>query len=65
MTLLNGFEAHLIKLGLAAVSEEMKKEIQNAKKSGVRNHIMTESFVDMTIDELLKKIEHLKIVKDK
>ena len=63
MTLLNGFEAHLIKLGLAAVSEEMKKEIQNAEKSG-RNHIMTEGFVDMTINELRKKINHLTVKKN-
>ena len=59
--MINEFEAHLIKLGLESVSEEMKKEIQEAKKLG-RNH-MTEGFVDMTINELLKKINHLTIKK--
>jgi len=63
MTLLNGFEAHLIKIGLAAVSAQMKKEIQEAEKLG-KNHIMTEGFVDMTIDELRKKIKTLTIKKD-
>ncbi len=58
MTLLNGFEAHIIKLGLAAVSDEMKKEIQAAEVLG-KNHIMTEDFVDMTINELRKKIKKL------
>ena len=62
--LINGFEAHLIKLGLESVSAEMKKEIQEAEKLG-RNHIMTEGFVDMTINELLKKIDHLTIKKMK
>jgi hypothetical protein len=63
MKVLNGFEAHLIKLGLESVSASMKKEIQEAEKLG-RNHIMKEGFVDMTIDELLKKIDHLTIKKN-
>lgn len=60
MNLFNGFEAHLIKLGLDSVSKQMKEEIQEAKRKG-RNHIMTEGFVDMTINELRKKIYHLTI----
>jgi hypothetical protein len=59
MSVLNGYEAHLIKLGLAAVSAKLKKEIQEAEKLG-RNHIMTEGFVDMTINELINKVNNLK-----
>ena len=55
----NAFEAHLIKLGLDNASEQMKKEIREAEKLG-RHHIMTEGFVDMTINELKEKIKRLK-----
>lgn len=63
MKILTGFEAHLIKLGLEVVSAQTKKEIQDAQQLG-RNHIMTEGFVDMTIKELLNKIDHLTIKKN-
>jgi hypothetical protein len=63
MKLLNGFEAHLIVKGLELVANDMKKDIVDVEKRG-GNHIMTEGFVDMTIDELIKKINHLTIKKD-
>ena len=60
MNLLNGFEVHLIKNGLDLVSSKIKEEIQEAEKLG-RNHIMTEGFVDMTMIEILRKIDDLTV----
>ena len=58
MNLLNGFEVHLIKNGLDLVSAQIKEEIQEAEKLG-KNHIMTEGFVNMTINEIVRKIDDL------
>ena len=58
MNLLNGFEVHLIKNGLDLVSAQIKEEIQEAEKLG-KNHIMTKGFVNMTINEIVRKIDDL------
>ncbi len=57
MKKLNGFEKWLVEEGLKRISTEMKEEIKLAESSGKR-HIMTERYVDMVVEELLKKINN-------
>jgi hypothetical protein len=58
MKKLNGFERHLIEMGLKLVSEKMKQEITEAESKG-KNSLMTAGFVDMQVDAALEKLESL------
>ena len=58
INLLSKFEALLLKRGIDVVYEELKKEILSAEKDG-RNHIMSGVFVDVTICDLIDKIDNL------
>lgn len=51
----NGFEKWLIEEGLKRISTEIKEEIKKTESTNKR-HIMTEGYVDMVVEELLKKI---------
>jgi len=57
MEKLNGFEKWLVEEGIKKISTAMKEEIKLAESSGKR-HIMTEGYVDMVVEELLKKINN-------
>jgi hypothetical protein len=52
----NEFEALLIKEGLNKVKEEMIAEVKAAEASG-KTPIMTAGFIDMSVHELIMKVE--------
>ncbi len=54
----NGFEGFLIQEGLKKVMADMVAEIEKAEASGKRP-IMTSGFVEMTVEELAKKVEEM------
>jgi hypothetical protein len=54
----NEFEALLIKEGLNKVKEGMIAEVKEAEASG-KTPIMTAGFVEMTVEELVKKVEEM------
>jgi len=54
----NAYEALLIKDGLDKVKEGMIEEVKRIEASG-KTPIMTVGFVEMTVDELLKKVEEM------
>ena len=54
----NGFEGFLIKEGLKKVMADMIAEIEKAESNGKRP-IMTAGFVEMTVEELVKKVEEM------
>lgn len=58
MTKLNGFERHLIEMGLKLYREQLKAEIVDIESKG-KNALMTVGFVDMQMDATLEKIESL------
>lgn len=58
MNKFNGFQAFLLKEGLAKVSKEMKNEIRETIEAG-ENHIMTEGYVDMMVKEALELLDKL------
>ena len=58
MKKLNGFERHLIEMGLKLYREQLKVEIEDIESKG-KNALMTAGFVDMQMDATLEKIESL------
>ena len=52
----NGFEGFLIQEGLKKVMADMIAEIEKAEANGKRP-LMTAGFVEMTVEELAKKVE--------
>jgi len=56
----NGFEAHLFEIGIKNIAEQMKQDIAQAEKEG-KTPLMTEGFVDQTVQEALDKLNNLTI----
>ena len=54
----NDFQVHVLETALQLWSDEVKKDIANAKEQG-KNHIFAPSFVDMTIADIKQVIEQL------
>ena len=51
----NGFEKHLLEVGLEMVMKKMKSDIRDIEEEG-RNALMTEGYVDMVGKETLEKL---------
>jgi hypothetical protein len=58
MNKFSGFQAYMLKEGLAKVSKEMKDEIRKTIEAG-NNPIMTEGYVDMMVKESLELLDKL------
>lgn len=54
----NGFESHLLEIGLKNVAEQMKEDIREVESEG-KTAIMTEGYVDIIVNEALEKLENL------
>lgn len=58
MSKLNKAEQHILLEGLKMYSEAMKKDIKRVTEMG-KNHILSESYVDMTSREIEEKLKTL------
>jgi hypothetical protein len=58
MKKLNGFESYLVIEGLNILRSEWRNEIKLAEANG-KIPLMTESYVDMVVDETIAKIKAL------
>ncbi len=58
MKKLSGFESYLATEGLALLKEAWKKDIREVKAKG-KNPALTESYVDMVVDDAIAKIKLL------
>ena len=58
MKKLNGFENYLVVEGLSILREQWKSEIKLAEANG-KIPLMTESYVDMVVNETIEKIKLL------
>jgi hypothetical protein len=58
MKKLNGFESHVVIVGLSKVLDEMRQDIIDAENNG-RVPLMTVGYVEQTFAEIVKKIESL------
>ena len=58
MKKLNGFESYLVIEGLNILRSEWRNEIKLAETNG-KIPLMTESYVDMVVDETIEKIKAL------
>ena len=54
----NGFERHLLEVGLEMVMEKMKSDIRKIEEEG-KNALMTEGYVDMIGNGTLEKLASL------
>lgn len=58
MTKLNGFENYMLTTGLEMYRELMIKEIKEVESKGKRS-LYTTGWVDMTVNELVEKINQM------